>query len=148
MMMIMAAAMAEVQTSPANAGYTSIYTMSKSLLPQRVLIIGDDSLLAVGLEHLLILEFNLQVSTITYSDPAQFVQDIQRLQPDVVLLVETPELNLARFFELLRDVPLHDTLRVIVIHLENSLVDVYEKQRVMQVMTTQAQDLLNLIRGA
>lgn len=110
---------------------------------RRVLLIGDSSLLKEGLASLLMAELNLEVSDITYTDDTAFVEAVLRVRPEVVVLKETPSLNLARFFQLLRDVPFEQALRVIVISVEDKALDVYEKQRVIP---TRSKDLVNLIR--
>lgn len=118
--------------------------MSTSSQPfRRVLLIGDSSLPKEGVARLLMTELNLEVSNITYTDDTAFVEAIQRVQPEVVVLKETPLLGLARFFQLLRDVPFEPALRVIVLHVEDKTLDVYEKQRVVP---TRSKDLINLIR--
>jgi len=118
--------------------------MSTSSQPfRRVLLIGDSSLPKEGVVRLLMTELNLEVSNITYTDDTAFVEAIQRVQPEVVVLKETPSLGLARFFQLLRDVPFEPALRVIVLHVEDKTLDVYEKQRVVP---TRSKDLINLIR--
>lgn len=110
---------------------------------RRVLLIGDSSLLHAGVASLLMAELNLEVSDINFTDGMAFVEAIQRLQPEVVVLKETPSLDLARFFRLLRNVSFEQTLRVIVVRVEDMALDMYEKQRVV---LTQSKDLVNLIR--
>jgi chemotaxis response regulator CheB len=110
---------------------------------RRVLLIGDSSLLQEGVAGLLMTELNLEVSDITFTDDRAFVEAIRRLQPEVVVLKETPSLDVARFFRLLRDVPFEQALRVIVVRVEDTALDMYEKQRVC---LTQSKDLVNLIR--
>ena len=118
---------------------------SSSQPSRRVLLIGDSSLLKEGVASLLMAELNLEVSDVTYTDDTTFVQDILRVRPEVVVLKETPALDLARFFQLLRDVPFEEALRVIVVHVEDKALDVYEKKRVIP---KRSQDLVRLIRGA
>jgi hypothetical protein len=110
-----------------------------------VLLIGDSSLLKEGVASLLMAELNLEVENVTYTDDTTFVQDILRVQPEVVVLKETLSLDLTHFFKLLRDIPFEEALRVIVVHLEDKALDVYEKQRVIP---KRSQDLVRLIRGA
>jgi len=118
--------------------------MSTSSQPfRRVLLIGDASLLKEGVASLLMADLDLEVSDITYTNDTAFVEAIQRVRPEVVVLKETPSLGLARFFRLLRDVPFEPALRVIVLHVEDKRLDVYEKQRVIP---TRSKDLVNLIR--
>ena len=116
---------------------------TSSQLSRRVLLIGDDSLLTEGVAGLLMAELNLNVSDLTYTDDTTFVEAIQRLKPEVVVLKETPLLDLARFFHLLRDVPFEEALRVIVIREDDRALDVYERQHVIP---TRSQDLVALIR--
>jgi DNA-binding NarL/FixJ family response regulator len=110
---------------------------------RRVLVIGDSTLLQEGIASLLMAELGLEVSNITYTSDTAFVQVIRDIQPEVVVLKESPSLNLARFFRLLRNVPFEQALRVIVLHVEDKTLDVYEKQRVIP---TQSKDLVDLIR--
>jgi hypothetical protein len=100
-------------------------------------------LLKEGVASLLMAELNLEVSDITYTDDTSFVQDILRVRPEVVVLKETPSLDLARFFRLLREVPFEEALRVIVVHVEDKALDVYERQRVIP---AHSRDLVELIR--
>ncbi len=110
---------------------------------RRVLLIGDTSVLKEGVARLLMADLNLEVSDMTYTNDTAFAEAIQRVRPEVVVLKETPSLGLVRFFRLLRDVPLEPALRVIVLHVEDKGLDVYEKQRVIP---TRSKDLVNLIR--
>ncbi len=71
------------------------------------------------------------------------MEAILRLQPEVVVLKETPLLDLARFFHLLRNVAFKEALRVIVIREDDTALDVYEKQHMIP---TRSQDLVALIR--
>jgi len=87
-------------------------------------------------------ELCLEVLDITpYTDETALKQTFLRVQPDAVVLKETPSLRPGAF---LRDVPLETTLRVIVISLDKNALDVYEKQRVLP---KQGRDLVALVRG-
>jgi hypothetical protein len=116
---------------------------TSSRTPRRVLVIGDNTLLQEGIASSLMAELNLEVSDITYTSDTAFVEVIQDIRPEVVVLKESPSLNLARFFRLMRNVPFEQALRVIVPHVEDKTLDVYEKQRVIP---TQSKDLVGLIR--
>ena len=108
---------------------------------QRVLLIASGSLLDEGVESLLKPEIDLQVSGITPTDETTLLEDIARVQPDVILLNEVEPSDAARIFALLQGVP---AVRMIVVRLNTNTVDVYQKQ---QVQGVKSNDLLALIRG-
>ena len=110
---------------------------------RRVLIVQSGSVLDEGVENLLMREADLEVSGRNYADEAAFVQDVVRTQPDAVVLNEAGPLNLARIMELLNDCPTLETVRVVIVRLDDNTIDVFERQRVI---ATQVGDLVRLIR--
>ena len=111
---------------------------------RRVLIVGIGSLLEEGVERLLAAEADLQVSDMTFTEEATFVQDVLRKRPDVILFHEAGPLTEDRIFELLRAIPTTETLRVIILRSSDNAIDLYEKRRVSP---TQNSDLLALVQG-
>lgn len=112
---------------------------------RRVLLIGDSSVLTEAIAMWLMSELNLEVSGLTYTDERAFVDAVRRVRPEVVVLIETPSLDPARFYQLLHSLPFEQALRAIVVHQDNQPLDVFDRQRVMP---TGSQDIVRLIRGS
>jgi chemotaxis response regulator CheB len=110
-----------------------------------VLLIGDSSVLTEAIAMWLMSELNLEVSGLTYTDERAFVDAVRRVRPEVVVLIETPSLDPARFYQLLHSLPFEQALRAIVVHQDNQPLDVFDRQRVMP---TGSQDIVRLIRGS
>jgi siroheme synthase (precorrin-2 oxidase/ferrochelatase) len=111
---------------------------------RRVLIVGTGSIFEQGVESLLAREANVQVSEITHTQEDAFIQDVLRVQPDVIVFHEIGAFNSDRIFELLKALPEMDTLRVIILRSANSAIDLYEKRTLS---AAQAQDFVNLVCG-
>ncbi len=111
-------------------------------ITRRVLIVGTGSLFEQGVESLLAREANVQVSEIVHAREETFIQDVLRVQPDVIVFHEMGSFNSDRIFELLKALPEMDTLRVIILRSANAAIDLYEKRTLT---ATQAQDFVNLV---
>ncbi|MBI3241386.1 MAG: hypothetical protein HYZ49_03740 [Chloroflexi bacterium] len=109
---------------------------------RRVLIVGTGSMFEHGVESLLTREANVQVSEITHTREDSFIQDVLRVQPDVIVFHEMGSFNSDRIFELLKALPEMNTLRVIILRSANAAIDLYEKRTLT---ATQAQDFVNLV---
>jgi hypothetical protein len=110
---------------------------------QRVLIVGDGSLLDEGLRRLLAGKEFLEVANITYTDEATLRDHIFTLKPDTIVLYEGGPLSVNRVFELGADIPGLKRLRVITILVDSNAVDVVERRQVVAVGSA---DLLTLLR--
>lgn len=109
---------------------------------RRVLIVGTGSIFEQGVESLLTREANVQVSEIVHTHEDAFIQDVLRVQPDVIVFHEIGSFNSDRIFELLKALPEMDTLRVIILRSANAAIDLYEKRTLT---AAQAQDFVNLV---
>lgn len=108
---------------------------------QRVLVVGNASLLGAGIESLLAEEPDLMVIGKISDDKAELIKEIRHLQADVVVLHETGEVaDPGDLLALLEDYP---QLRIVVIGLSDNLIYVYDKHRVL---VAQASDLIAVIR--
>ena len=111
---------------------------------RRVLLVGASSMLTDALNILLTSEGDLEVSGLVNPDERAVVAAVQQVQPEVVVLVETRAADTARFYPWLHQAALEQPLRVIVVHLDNQPLDVFDRQRVT---LTGSQDIVRLIHG-
>ena len=115
-------------------------------LTQRVLIVGSGSLFDEGLRSLLLREqAHLEVSSVIYTNGADFLQHVLHQLPTVIVLFENGPLSVSRVFELIGDVPGMATPRVITVLAETSAVEVYEQQQMTTITTARADDFIDLI---
>ena len=110
---------------------------------RRVLIVGNGSLFDEGLMSLLARETQLEVSSLTCTDEAEFLQHFDRERPEAIFLFEGSSLSVSRIFELIADLPDVPALRVITVLSEESKIEVYEKQHFTAVWSD---DLVSLLR--
>ncbi len=101
-------------------------------------------MLTDALNILLTSEGDLEVSGLVNPDERAVVAAVQQVQPEVVVLVETRSTDTARFYPWLHQAALEQPLRVIVVHLDNQPLDVFDRQRVT---LTGSQDIVRLIHG-
>jgi hypothetical protein len=111
---------------------------------QRVLIVGMGFVLEEAVESLLTAERDLQVSDLIFTDESNFVQDILRTRPDVILFHEAGALTQGRIFELLRAIPTEETLRITILRTSNNTIDLLERRTIR---AAQRSDLINFVRG-
>ncbi len=107
------------------------------------MVIGDGSLFDEGLRHLLADKTSLKVSTAAYSTDSAFLQQFQEQRPEVVVLFEGGPLSVKRVFDLVGDMPGLTILRVIIVMVESSTIEIYEKQ---QITAVQSNTLFSLIQ--
>jgi hypothetical protein len=105
--------------------------LQTDLIQQRVTIVGQGLLLDDGVEHLLKLHRpNLIVSHVIYSSKLTFL--IYAVpQPDVILIVESSDMDTVHILDLLSSWPFVTKLRIIVIRLRNNIIDVYEEVKLV-----------------
>jgi hypothetical protein len=107
---------------------------------RRVFVIDNTTLLGAGISSLLTHEPDLHVSGMTPEDDAAVLEELDRFEPDVVVLDEaTTDAN--RLCGLLRGVP---QLRVVVVSADDDVVQVYEQRRVT---VTKAAELMAFFRS-
>lgn len=110
---------------------------------QRVLIVENSLLLGAGVQSLLAAEANLDVIGISPKDQAELIQEIERFQPDVVVLDDLTHLtDTARLLTFLEVCP---ELRVVVLSSNSNLVRVYYRQRAL---ITQVTDLVRILHAS
>ena len=105
--------------------------LQTDLIQQRVTIVGQGLLLDDGVEHLLKLHRpNLIVSHVIYSSKLTYL--IYAVpQPDVILIVESSDMDTVHILDLLSSWPFVTKLRIIVIRLRNNIIDVYEEVKLV-----------------
>jgi DNA-binding NarL/FixJ family response regulator len=102
---------------------------SRSVNFNRVLIVDNQGLMGAGMEKLLSEEPSLEVFGITTESETALVQNISRLQPDIIILIlESQETTPIRLLELLLD---YGRLRIIRVSLNSNMFEVYEKQQMI-----------------
>ena len=108
----------------------------------RVLVVENEQLLGAGLLNLLSNEADLDVIGISPHNELELVQEIRRLQPDIVFLNKdsglTDAIDLLSFLENLSE------LRVVVVNASNYLARIYSKR---ETQLCRATDLFAIIRG-
>ena len=121
---------------------------------QRVFIVGTGSLLDEGITHLLTLVTDLQVSYAKYSDDFAFLENIQRIWPDVILVSQDGSLDSAHILDLLSSHPAALRSRIIIVQLHSTVVDIYDRPTLVagkmsrglqQIMVRARDDLLNAV---
>ena len=113
--------------------------------PKRcVLVVEGGSMFEEGVETLLLREPDLQVIGAPFAGEAAFLEDVSDLRPDVILMSESGPLSSERILELLKDLPMLASLRVIMLRSDDDTLHVYEHRRVD---AAQVDDLLDLIRS-
>jgi DNA-binding NarL/FixJ family response regulator len=108
---------------------------------RRVLIVENQTLLGAGVHSLLWEERGLEVYGISPHDQAELVQDIGRLQPDIVIMDKASHLMAP--LNLLAALENHSRLQLIVVSADDNQVCLYDKR---QVPVKQAADFLEVIR--
>lgn len=108
---------------------------------QRVLIVENQSLLGAGIEKLLASEPNLHVMGIAPVHEAALLDEINRYQPDVIILdVITRLTNPTKLLAQLQHYP---QLKLIIVNGNDNLLQIHHKQ---QTLITQAADLVTIIQ--
>ena len=108
---------------------------------KRVLVIYSDHLLAAGVESLLTRQGNLTVMSASIHRRNLLTREIERFQPDVVVLDESLQFtDFPQLLELLKDYP---KLRVIVVDTVDNIMHIYDKH---QIAVTHGNDLVSAIQ--
>lgn len=108
---------------------------------KKVIVLLSESLIGKGVESILSREKDLSVTSTSFIDDATLNQQIERDQPDVVILDERLEIaDLSCMVGLLKENP---ELRVIVVEEQQNLIHVYQKQ---EIIVTRVADLIDTIR--
>ncbi|MBI5353843.1 MAG: hypothetical protein HZB50_14465 [Chloroflexi bacterium] len=98
-----------------------------SIIHQRVLIVGDGSTFDQGVTNLLTYKTDLVVSHTIYTEDQGFLNMLKSDQPDVILINESISLDVERILQLISMHSLVKKLRIIVVRLWNSVIDIYER---------------------
>ena len=97
---------------------------------RRILIIGDASCFTTGLTTWLASEVDFQVSNLTIETEAGYVQAIENIAPDVIILSWGCSIGPERLLELLAPRPDLRGVKLIVIHQTDNGLEVYDHQRI------------------
>lgn len=98
--------------------------------PQLVLLLGHASLLRDGLTSLLTNEPDFQVEIMTYSELETTLKVADTADSRIFLVCESEPHDRVRTMRILCDILPGETFRVVVIRQDDSMVDVYGKQKV------------------
>jgi chemotaxis response regulator CheB len=95
---------------------------------KRVLVMRSSYLLSAGVESLLNDQQELEVTSIDSKGTRNLVEDVIQIKPDVMVIDESTVIaNLAYLVDLFEKFP---ELRVIVVHLENNHMSVFDKRHI------------------
>ena len=129
--------------------------LQTDLIQQRVTIVGQGSLLDVGISHILNLHRpDFIVSQVMYSGDFTFMKSVEADQPDVILICESASMDMVSVLDLISSRPIVTKLRIIVIRLRDNVIDVYEEVKLVagriscnlrKVTARNADDLLRAI---
>jgi DNA-binding NarL/FixJ family response regulator len=109
---------------------------------KRVLLFGDNHLLATGVENLLVREDDLLVLGVTNNDgDLPLEHEIDLFKPSVIIFDESMFLTHFSYFYLL--IKKYPQLRVIVMDEGDNILQIFDKQVTMVV---ESADLINVIR--
>jgi DNA-binding NarL/FixJ family response regulator len=94
----------------------------------RILVVDNDEILGAGLENLLSNEESLKVWGVATQEESVLIDEIQRSQPDTVILIAESKLsNPTRLFTLL---PGYGRLRIILVSIDSNILEIYDKQQI------------------
>ena len=103
-------------------------TNGRSTIFNRVLVVDNQGIMGGGLEKLISHDKDLEVWGIAAQYEQTLVQEIERIQPDIIILIlESQLISPCRLLGLLRD---YGRLRIIVVSDDSNVMDVYDKQQV------------------
>ncbi len=110
----------------------------------RVLVIESGSVLDQAIKNAVmsVPELRQVMVLVRGDDPAAFIKEILKEAPDVIVLSEVEPVDQILTLEILHNV-LADSVRLIVVRLEDNILEVYDKQRIK---TTREEDLITIIR--
>ena len=109
----------------------------------RVLVIENGSLFDDAVTSLLKQNGEIQVLTTDFKDSTTLFQEISHLSPQAILVNGGGAWEAAQFCELADARPALARLRVIVIHPDDNVIEVYERQRIV---ASQTNDLIAIIK--
>jgi DNA-binding NarL/FixJ family response regulator len=110
-----------------------------------VLVIGAGSLLDQGVANLIRHEPGFHVATTTNDNSCNSLENADLVRPDVILLCEIEPINQARVCEVLKQIPIDEAVRLIIIRRENNILEVYDKQ-IIELDHNADTDLITLIK--
>lgn len=93
---------------------------------QHLLVVGDGSLLDVGITHLLRHGTDLRISHATYSGDPFFLNGIAQAQPDMILVSESSAFGVDHILDLFSSHLIVKGLPVVVVRRRENMIDVYE----------------------
>jgi hypothetical protein len=129
--------------------------LQSNITQQRVSVVGEGTLLEVGVTNLLTTRTDLLVSRAIYSNDIAFLDIIKRDRPDVLLVCESGLLDTVRILILVLSPPIVTSLRIVIVRLRTNVIDVYARPIVVEgklfrkprrIMVKTEDDLLNAIR--
>jgi hypothetical protein len=95
--------------------------------PAKIFVLGNGSLLDEGIGNMLSLHSQLSVTRILYTDEHTLYDLVNFEHPYVVFINEFDKLDMERIIRLIFFVPSAFVRRVIVVHLDDSKLDVYNR---------------------
>lgn len=110
---------------------------------KKVNVILSESLIGKGVESILSREMDLSVTSTSFIDDAALNQQIERDQPDVVILDESLIINeMLSLFHLFASYP---NLRVIVLSDGENRINIYDRQ---EIQVSHSADLVSAVLGS
>jgi DNA-binding NarL/FixJ family response regulator len=110
---------------------------------KKVIVILSESLIGKGVESILSREMDLSVTSTSFIDNATLNQQIERDQPDVVILDESLlSSEMPRLFNLFASYP---NLRVMVLSVGENRINIYDRQ---EIQVSHSADLVSAILGS
>jgi hypothetical protein len=94
---------------------------------QKIFVVGDGSVFDEGVSHLLKNKTDLLVSHAIYSEDLSFLENIKSEQPEMILVNDSGSLNVKRILEFTLSQLLMMDLRIVVVQLRDSVIDIYER---------------------
>jgi hypothetical protein len=120
-----------------------------------VTVIGDGSLLSEGVTQILATETDLHISAATYSDDHPFLEIVEWIPPDAILVCDTGVVEMGHIFNVLSSQQLVMGLLIIIIRLSTNMIDCYANAsfeegkiagELMQIMPMARSDLINMLK--
>lgn len=109
-----------------------------------VLVIGTGSLLDQAIVNLIMHEPGFHVATARDAS-CTLLGETERGCPDVILLCETEPIDQVRVCGVLEQIPIHESVRLIIIRRETNVLEVYDKQ-IIELNHNANADLITLIK--
>lgn len=107
----------------------------------KCLIVCSNELLGVSVEHLCRTQDDLDVHNAQFLVEADLIRELERYQPDVLIVDESIDVNYPT--RLLQSLAVSPNVRVILLNGQANILHVYKKQ---DVLVTKASDLLSVVR--